>query len=307
MKENERKARRGSLIGPVILIGLGTVFLLNNLGVLPWSVWEMILRLWPVLLIAAGLDLLIGRRSALGSVLALALTLAALAGVLWLFGAGIVPGQASSTEEIKQALDGATQAEIIIAPANGTLHVGSLMDSANLVEGLIHLGSGERVGREFAVEDGTATFIRESEGGVGPFFGGWGDERDWDLGLNPGVPLWLEISLGVGQSEIDLTDLMVSDLGVSMGIGQTIVILPDGGRFQARIDGAIGETVVVIPAGLAARIRVDTALGSSHVPDDYRRRGDVYVSPGYESADNRVDLEVSQAIGNISIRHSGGG
>ena len=81
MKE---KHRRGSLVGPMILIALGVVFLLNNLGILPWSIWEVILRLWPILLIGIGLDLLLGRRSVLGSLLALILTFLILAGALWL-------------------------------------------------------------------------------------------------------------------------------------------------------------------------------------------------------------------------------
>jgi len=93
---------------------------------------------------------------------------------------------------------------------------------------------------------------------------------------------------------------------MSMGIGQTTVTLPDEGRFQAEIEGAIGQTIVVIPAGLAARIHVDTGLAGRQLPDEYQRHGDVYTSPGYESADNRVDLQVSQAIGNVTIRHSGG-
>jgi len=29
-----------SLVGPLILIGLGVIFLLNSLGMLAWSVWE---------------------------------------------------------------------------------------------------------------------------------------------------------------------------------------------------------------------------------------------------------------------------
>jgi len=58
----EQRRWRGSLVGPIILIGLGIVFLLNNLGLLSWSVWEVILRLWPILLIAIGLDILLGRR-----------------------------------------------------------------------------------------------------------------------------------------------------------------------------------------------------------------------------------------------------
>ncbi len=302
---NEQK-RRSGLIGPTILIGLGIVFLLNNMGVLDWNVWEVIFRLWPVLLIAAGLDFLIGRRSIWGSLLALVLTLAVFAGALWLFGAGIGVGQALATEEVRQDLGGATQARVAIKPGVGTLRVHALTESANLVEGLIRLGEGEGVTRDFSVEDETATFTLQSEGASVPFVGGWGDERTWDLGFNPDVSLRLEISLGVGESDVDLTGLTVSDLDVSLGIGQTTIILPDEGDFQAKIDGAIGQTIVVIPAGLAACIRVDTGLAGSQLPGNYQRQDDVYTSPGYGSAENRVDLEVSQAIGNVTIRHAGG-
>jgi len=310
MDERKRRARpeqsrRGSLVGPVILIGLGIIWLLNNLGILEWSVWEAILRLWPVLLVAAGLDLLIGRRSIWGSLLSLVLILAILAGVLWLFWADIGARWESTGEKVRQALDGATQAEVVIAPAVGTLHIEALPESASLVEGLIHLGSGERATPEFALEGETATFTLRSEGvAFGPFAGRWGDEWAWDLGLNPDVPLQLEISLGAGRSDVDLTGLMVSDLEASMGVGHTTVTLPDEGRFQTEIEGAIGQTVIVIPAGLAARVHVDTGLAGRQLPDEYERHGDIYTSPGYESAESRVDLKVSQAIGNITIRHA---
>jgi len=62
--------------------------------------------------------------------------------------------------------------------------------------------------------------------------------------------------------------------------------------------------VVIIPTGMAACIRVDTGLAVSDLPDSYRQRGDVYTSPGYSSADDRVNLEISQAIGKVTIRQS---
>jgi hypothetical protein len=101
-----------------------------------------------------------------------------------------------------------------------------------------------------------------------------------------------------------LTGLSLDSLEVSLGVGQTTVTLPDEGRFYAKIEGAIGQTVVVIPAGLAVRIRVETGLAASDLPHGYRQRGDVYTSPGYASADDRVDLEVDQAIGQVTIRQS---
>src|SRR5690242_11383019 len=59
----ERPPRRTPLVGPLLLIGAGLVFLLINMGVLDEGVWVQLLQLWPLLLIAIGLDLLIGRRN----------------------------------------------------------------------------------------------------------------------------------------------------------------------------------------------------------------------------------------------------
>jgi ABC-type polysaccharide/polyol phosphate export permease len=42
--------------GAILLICLGIIFLLNNLGILPWTIWLSLWRLWPVLLILAGLQ-----------------------------------------------------------------------------------------------------------------------------------------------------------------------------------------------------------------------------------------------------------
>lgn len=55
------------------------------LGLLSWSVWEVILRLWPILLIAIGLDILLGRRWAWGSWLVAAIVLGLLLIAVGLF------------------------------------------------------------------------------------------------------------------------------------------------------------------------------------------------------------------------------
>jgi len=299
------QGRRVRLVGPVILIGLGIVFLLNNLGVLAWSVWEVIFRLWPILLVALGLQIILSRLSVWGSLLALVLTGAILAGMLWMLGPDLGTGQVVAGEEVSQALGGATRAEVVIEPGVGSLHIEALPESANLIEGMIRVGRGQSVRRDFAVVGKTATFILQTKGATfGPFIG-WSDQRSWDLGLAPEVPLELQVSLGVGLADVDLTGLTVSDLKVTMGLGRTTVTLPDEGSFYAKIEGAIGETIIVIPAGMAARIRVDTGLAMSDLPDGYQQRDDVYTSPGYASADDRVDLEVSQAIGKITIHESG--
>jgi len=54
----EERRRRGGIIGPVILIGLGVIFLLSNLGWLDVNLSSTLTRLWPVLLVVAGVALL---------------------------------------------------------------------------------------------------------------------------------------------------------------------------------------------------------------------------------------------------------
>jgi len=44
----------------MILIILGGVFLLNNFGLLSWSVWDVLWRFWPLIIIFWGLEILFG-------------------------------------------------------------------------------------------------------------------------------------------------------------------------------------------------------------------------------------------------------
>jgi hypothetical protein len=298
---SERR-RRGSLVGPLILIGLGVVFLLNNLGILSWSVWEVILRLWPILLVAIGLDLLVGRRSTLGSLLALALTLIILAGALWFFGAGVGAGSAGPGQQISQPLEGATQAQIVLNPATGKVQVRALSDSANLVEGTLRPAGRPPIQPQFSLQGNSATYVLSRPGAsFGPFPSS-SLGPTWDLGLNPKVPIDLKVDVGAGEASLDLTQLTLSQLQVNMGVGQTTLTLPTQGQFQVVVDGAIGQTTIVIPQGMAARITVDTGLASSQLPSGYQKQDNVYTSPNFEAADNRVEIKADQAIGNLVVR-----
>lgn len=60
--------RHRSVFGPLLLVTIGFFFLLNNLGVVTGSFWDLVFRLWPVLLIVGGLDDLFQRRHFIGPV-----------------------------------------------------------------------------------------------------------------------------------------------------------------------------------------------------------------------------------------------
>lgn len=55
-------------IGALLLIFFGLILLFNNLGLLPWEVWNNIWRFWPILIIFWGLKLILGK-SLLGNLI----------------------------------------------------------------------------------------------------------------------------------------------------------------------------------------------------------------------------------------------
>jgi hypothetical protein len=298
----ERKPRRVSLIGPLLLIGIGIVLLLNTLGIVEWSIWWTLLRLWPILIIAAGLDLLLGRYSIWGPLLAALLVVGVAVGALWLSERNVLGGRGVQGQEVRQPLEGTTEATVVIEPGIGTLRIEALPESAILVQGTVALDENEELEEAYTTEGGKATYeLRSQQHEWGPFFPDFGDRRTWDLGLSPAPVLELRANLGLGEARLDLTDLRLGDLQTEMGLGFTEVTLPSEGRFQARIDSAIGQMVVIIPENMAARVSVDSGLTVRLMPEGYQKVGDVYTSPGYETADERVELHVSQAIGVLEV------
>ena len=297
-----RSHRRGSLMGPVVLIGAGIIFLLNNLGLLSWMIWDTLWRLWPVLLIAIGLDILVGRRSIWGSALVALLLVAGLIGAIVWSSVLPVTGDTLTSETIRQPLQGATQAEVEIHFGAGRLHLDALPEDADLIQGRIGLTGREEVVSDFRISGDTAHYeLRSRNRWTMPTTSLWRDDKSWDLGLNRDVPIDLRIDTGAGETTLDLAQLNLSALDVNCGVGQTTIILPRRGQLAAEIDTGIGEVRITIPAGMAARVNVDTGIGGVTVDGDLQRSGDVYSTTDYGSAIERVELEVDGGIGSIIL------
>ena len=309
IEAREKRHERSGLVWPILLIATGFFFLLSNVGVISFDFWEAVARLWPIALIAVGLDLLIGRRSTLISLLIALFTLALLiAGFFWVGGQDT--GGAAVTDSISQPLSGAESAEVDINFGVGRLQLGALPAGAEeLIAGAISRPSRRlRVEQSFDVEDGVAQYELQMRGSSGPFsfFGRSGEDFVWDLQLSRDVPIRLTASTGVGESHLDLRQLNLSSLSVDTGVGQTTVTLPGEGQLEVSIDGGVGELIIEIPEGVAARIESDTGLGNTQIDSDYQRDGDVYISPGYDEALDRINLDIDAGIGQVIVRTYGG-
>lgn len=298
-----RERRRRGLVGPLLLIAIGVIFLLGNLGVLSFSVWAAMLRLWPVILIAIGLEVLIGRRSTLASLVVVAITVGIIGVALYFMPVPNTFGQPVSTETINQPLEGAKSANVDITFGTGTVRVGALSDPNSLIQGTASVGGGQQLAQSFQKSGDTAVYKLSTRGSsAAPFFGFNNVDNGWNLNINRDVPTQLNITGGVGTSELDLSQLHVTSLDARFGVGKATIKMPSSGQVDASINGGVGEVEVVIPPGVGARVQAQAGLGGVKVPPGYQQQNNTYTSPNYDTAQNRVNLSVKGGVGQISIQ-----
>ncbi len=75
------------------------------------------------------------------------------------------------------------------------------------------------------------------------------------------------------------------------------------GGIRASLKSDLSRVEVAIPPRTAARIKVLASLSSVTVDETrFPRRGDYYVSPDFETAPNRLDLQVNSSLGSVVVR-----
>jgi hypothetical protein len=306
---NEEKPRpRGSLVWPLVMIGIGVMFLLSNLGIVDWELLPTLLRLWPLLLVAIGLDLLLGRRSGIWVGITIAIILALFTGGVWLVQSTTsVWSSELITHEISQELGDSESADVFISMGVGVLEIDSMASDSILVSGTIEISEHEDV-RERFDGDGAVTSYELSTRGQEYypswlFNERWEGDKTWDLSLNDDVLLDLVLATGVGGSEVDVSGLQLSSLSVDSGVGETTVYLPGTGQYDVTIDAGVGQVTVYIPEGIAVRMQLDTGLGNTNLSGDFDLRNGFYYTDDFDSADDFVDLSIDGGVGEISVIH----
>jgi hypothetical protein len=328
-----------SLFWPIVLIGVGLVWLLGNLGVISGANLAVLFRLWPLLLIIIGLDLLFGRQSPLiGALIAVGAVVLLVALMLAGPSLGLAPSLEVVTDTYSEPLDNAGSASVNLSIGAGQSIVRALADSANLLEAEVtHVGEIE-FQRQGERERTIHLRQRDQDFSFGQnWLGVFNPERElrWDVGLSPDVPLQLSVSSGAGTSRLDLEGLQLTGLNVSMGAGQLDLRLPavddaysvqvsggagemniriaQGAALSLNISGGVGAVNIDLPPNAAVRLDGRSGVGSINVPASFTRvQGDserdfvgssgVWESDGFANAERQIIIVYSGGVGGLTVR-----
>jgi hypothetical protein len=267
--------RNNALFWGGILILFGTLLLLDNLGILPVNFWGLF---GPLLLILLG---------------------------AWTLWGVFAPRRAPETKQVAIPLEGAARARIRVRHGAGQLTVNAGAGQNELLNGTFGGGLDYR-----AVRDGDELNVKMRVPRPDDFFFmpwmGWGPRRmiEWSFSLNRDIPLALDFRTGANDMRLDLTGLRVTDLRIGTGASSTEVNLPaQAGHTRVVMEAGAASIKVRVPQGVAARIAASGGAASIDVDQGrFPRIGVAYQSPDYETAPNRVEMEIRVGAGSVDIR-----
>jgi hypothetical protein len=291
--------RRQGMVGGTLAIVLGIIFLLSNFGYIAASVWQLILMLWPLFLVAAGFDLIFSRRSIWFSLAGVAIFLVLLVGLLW-YG-GVLGNQASQGVAFQQPLEGASQASVLLKSSVGTFDIADLDDPDLLAKGRLPDLEFLPIQQSYAVSGSTGNLelVAEGEGVIR-----WNvkqPEIGWNLDLNSKIPTDFRLDFGAGSADLHLQKNILSFLGVNYGVGGVTLYLPESGSFDGDIQGGVGVVRLIVPEGVGLKFTTQDGLTARITPSDYQRDGNVTVSPGYDDAERQIELTINNGVGVLIV------
>jgi hypothetical protein len=304
----------------IFFVVFGGVLLAARQGWIPEDVVASLWQLWPVLLIAIGLSILLARGPGawIGGAFAAACLGAMAAGLVQ---TGVFPfvscgGDETGSSFVPQSGELASNASVDITFSCGDLRVA--------------MASGARWSLEGTSEDGRDPTVRTTDGGVElepsnrTAFGVGGGRENWVVTLPTDPTIDLGVTLNAGSGALRLGGARLSNVDMTVNAGSLSVDLR-GVEAIAGVDGTVnagsnitwlpelplqgnltvnaGSLVICAPEALGLRLNTgDNPISSN----DFERAGlvrtdDGWETPGYATAAIRTELDVTANAGSMSL------
>ncbi|MBD3232199.1 MAG: hypothetical protein GF315_00585 [candidate division Zixibacteria bacterium] len=297
----------------LLLIGTGLILLGNTLGYLNWFVWEDLLRLWPVLLIAIGVEMIF-KRSKLPALAYISPILIAGCFIYAVYGGGALADNGDSVEKN----------ESLFAISNEQVKDLKSLDidiDCKLGDFKFESTDNEAFKGEFEYYGPVPKFEFSSEDGIGrielkyrdnkvKFKGLHRDGCDSYIYITDQKPVSLTIDAGVVDLDIDLRDVETTEFDLDTGVSDVVVHFGDKSHhIDSNFDIGVSDLTIYIPERTAVRLHKDVGLSSvsyKHLGLEKIKSG-LYQSPNYDSAQYTIDIDIDAGISDIDIKYYSAG
>ncbi len=302
----------GRMRNGAILISAGVVLLLNTTGHLFWSVWLRIFSLWPIALIAIGIELLFKKtRLSFITILSPILFLAAILGPAFFYESDFGKiYRASQTYDWSEDLDSAlTEANATIRLNAGNLIISSGTDKLISAE-LDYFKRKPLTVYEHTNLDRSATVkITDRERkwfewnlSKGRFWGAWNKKR-WEIRLTDLIPVNLRVYVKASEADLDFSELKIRDLDLEAKASEVDIKIGNlVEEVTVRIESKASKLSVSLPEDMGLKIENHTNLSSiSFSWLTLKEADNVYQTPNFDQAPRKLTLYLDGSITRLKI------
>ncbi len=130
------------------------------------------------------------------------------------------------------------------------------------------------------------------------------DNNRYQVSLARNIPLTLNVKSAASDTELDLSQLEVTELRLDVDAGNCKVMMPSSvDTTNAYIKTDVANLEISIPEGVAARIQARTGLSALDINESrFPKRGDYYISDSFDTAQKRVYLEINSDVGRVQVK-----
>ncbi|WP_460984750.1 LiaI-LiaF-like domain-containing protein [Spirosoma fluminis] len=333
------KRRNNGLFWGIFLLTFGVLFLARRAGWLDAD-WHSLVNLWPVLLILAGINLILERRGNPAAFVTTVMLAVAVPTTLFGFFArdrhnehGMHWNHDDDDDNADEGDDNNEDDYRAERERRDTerneVHTNTFRESmdADTREAVLKLAGG--AGR-FVVSDPTTELIKaDTRQTVGNYsmtvdrdpttriptielkpseenqkfeLKDGNFENRVDIHLND-KPLWtMDVALGAGQGDLDLSSYAVKSLKLAAGAADLDLKLgAKADQADVKLDVGAASVTVRVPKEVGCRIKKDGALNIERLDDFTDVGGGEYLSPGYDAAKKKMIIRFDGGISSFKV------
>jgi hypothetical protein len=132
----------------------------------------------------------------------------------------------------------------------------------------------------------------------------WLSFADWEMGLARDLPWQILVSTHFGQTNLDLSNLIVQEAVIGTGLGDVRLVAPRETLDQIRVRSALGNIHIITPVGYRTQITVQSGrLFKIHADERRYQETEPGVFLAYDAIESAplVEISVSGAFGDAYL------